>query len=75
MKWLIKLQERLTPSEPPSVSEEAKQSYESAKAALSEAHARRAEVRAVSAEAFELRQRNHFGESFERAMMRKEKHA
>jgi len=75
MNWLNKLRNTLAQDEPPSVSDETKTIYADAEKALREAQLRRVEVRKVSAEAYGLRERNHFGESFERAMARREKTA
>jgi hypothetical protein len=73
MTWLKKLRDSILPDDPPGVSEETKSIYNSARAALEEAQARQVEVRHVARVAYGLRERNHFGESFERAMARKEK--
>jgi len=75
MRWLNKLHDVFAPDEPPSVSDETKNIYDSAKTALDDAKKRQIEVRQVSAEAYGLRERNHFGESFQRAMARKERPA
>lgn len=75
MSWFQKLRDSVVPDEPPTVSDETKHIYEEARAALEEAKQRRVEVRKVSVEAYGLRERNHFGESFERAMAPKGKAA
>lgn len=80
MTWLTKLRtylghdETITSADASS-DDEARQYYEKAQAALGEARQRREDIREVSTSLAELRVRNHFGESIELAMMRREKHA
>lgn len=75
MNWLKKLKSRLDPLDdikPVEVdNSEAEAILENAKAALGEAQQRREEVRKVSNSLANLRARNHFGESIELAMMRR----
>lgn len=78
MKWLTKLRTRLGYEEPTQTinldgRKEAITARDNAWAALGEARQRREEVHKVTTSLAELRARNHFGESIEIAMMRREK--
>ena len=81
MTWLTKLRIHLGYDEPPNVppdagvSEEAIQAYSNSRSALEAARKRQEEVREVTSSLAKLRARNHFGESIELAMMRREKRA
>jgi hypothetical protein len=79
MAWLTHLRTYLGYDEPlisglhDDGTEEARKALRRASSALNEAQHRREEVRAVTKDLAQLRARNHFGESIELAMMRKEK--
>jgi hypothetical protein len=80
MTWLTKLRTYLGHDEvivnPPNSDSlsEAKSTLEAARAALMTAQERRDQVREVTSSLVDIRARNHFGESIELAMMRRERH-
>jgi hypothetical protein len=79
MTWMSKIRSGLGYSDapPPGRHEdsrlETEQIYARAKEALTQSELRRDEVQQVANDLANLRQRNHFGESFERAMRLKER--